>query len=142
MVEKFVIDASVGAKWFFKEESQDLSLNFYHRLRVKEIGLIVPDLFYVEMSNICWQRCRRRMINHNQADSILEEIMSVPFEGYSDKEFADVAFENAVRFGISVYDGVYIALAEACVVPLVTADEKLLKATKGSFDFILPLREH
>ncbi|MBI3999283.1 MAG: hypothetical protein HY351_01590, partial [Candidatus Omnitrophica bacterium] len=58
-----------------------------------------------------------------------------------DKELADVAVENAIQYEVTVYDGLYVALAEIYVAPLVTADNGILKALKNRFDFILPLEE-
>lgn len=60
---------------------------------------------------------------------------------YADFELADVALENALRFNISAYDGLYLALAEIYVAPLVTADETLLQACRGRFDFIESLKD-
>lgn len=140
-MKTFIIDSSVAAKWFFPEEEQDASLIFYQKIKKKEIRAIVPDLFYLEMSSICWKRLRKQMINYDSASAVIEKIAEVSFECYSDKELADIAFENAARFGISVYDAVYVALAEVYAAPLVTADKKLAAALNNRFDFILPLQE-
>ena len=67
--------------------------------------------------------------------------MKLSLERYSDRELSDVALENALQYGISVYDALYVSLAEIYVAPLVTADETLFKACKGRFDFILSLEE-
>jgi len=43
------------------------------------------------------------------------------------------AFDIATAFGQTVYDSIYVALAAASGAPLVTADERLLKALGASF---------
>lgn len=140
-MQTFVVDASVGAKWYFEEESQDIALTLLARAKNKEIKLIVPGLFYLEVGNICWKRFRRRIIQFDDAVAVLDKISRLPMERHSDHELAAAALENAIRFDIPIYDGIYVALAEVYVAPLVTADEGILRATKGRFDFVLPLRE-
>jgi len=48
-------------------------------------------------------------------------------------ELADAAFESALRFRHSVYDGLYLALARKTGADFITADEKLFNlASPGS----------
>ncbi|OGX03416.1 MAG: hypothetical protein A3G87_09165 [Omnitrophica bacterium RIFCSPLOWO2_12_FULL_50_11] len=140
-MERWIVDASVAAKWFFEEELQGQALALYRRLKDKEIEVIVPDLFYIEMASICRERIRRKMIRSHEASRIFKELIDIPLQRYSDYELSDIALENAVQFGISVYDAIYLSLAEIYVAPLVTADELLIKSCHRKFDFILPLRE-
>ncbi len=140
-MKSFVVDASVGAKWYFREEFQETAFDLLDQAEKREIKLIVPELFYLEIGNLCWKLFRRRKIQFDHAASVLDKVSALPLERYSDQELTDIALENAVRFDISIYDGVYLALAEIYVAPLVTADEGILKATKGRFDFIFSLKE-
>lgn len=73
--------------------------------------------------------------------NIFDHVMKFPLKRYPDYELADVAVENAAIYKISVYDSIYLSLAEIYVAPLVTADQSLIKVCKGRFDFLLPLSE-
>ena len=137
----FVLDASVGAKWFCQEALSEEASQLLERVVSREIRGVVPEFFFSELALVCVRRQRRKMITVAQALADLDEVMELPLESYPDKELLDVALENALRFGVSVYDGIYLALAKAFVAPLVTADETLLKACRGRFDFIESLQD-
>ena len=141
-MEKYIIDASVAAKWFFNDEPfKDHALILLDCLNSRQIKGVVPELFYSEFFSVCSNQLRKKKINFNDASKILDDLVDMPFERYPERDFAYISFVNAVRLGISVYDAVYISLAEIYAVPLVTADEVLIKACKNRFDFILPLSE-
>ncbi len=140
-MDSFVIDASVGVKWFFNEESSKQARNLIQRFERKEIKLIVPEFFYAELANVFRRRVRQKEIGIKSALEAFDALIAYSFDRYSDHELSDVALENALRLGISIYDALYIALAEIYVSPLITADEVLTRACRTRFDFILPLSE-
>ncbi|OGW84460.1 MAG: hypothetical protein A3C35_02925 [Omnitrophica bacterium RIFCSPHIGHO2_02_FULL_46_11] len=141
MMETYIVDASVGAKWFFKEENDQAAHYLLDRLEHRNVRLVVPDFFYIEIGNICWKRLQKRELNDSVALALVNRMASFPLVRYPDGELSDVAFENAIHYGISVYDAVYLSLAEIHLAPLITADDVLIKACKNRFDFILPLKE-
>ena len=140
-MNQYTLDASVGAKWLFDEELSEKAVLLLQELKQNKIEIIVPELFYVELGSICWSKVKRKQSALEYAVEGLDKILGFTLKTYPDQELADVALENALRFGISVYDGLYLALAEIYVAPLVTADEILLKACEGRFDFIESLQD-
>jgi len=54
-VSRYVVDASVGIKWFVPEIHSDAA----RRLLTEDSILLVPDLFFPEIGNILWKRVRR-----------------------------------------------------------------------------------
>jgi len=140
-VDTFILDASVGVKWFFHEEASDKALTFLERLDQKKIRIVVPEIFYMELASACWKREKKREISEEYAIKIPHRIESFSLEKYPDYELFGVALDNALHYEISVYDAVYLSLAEIYLAPLVTADQMLLKACQGRFDFIESLRD-
>ncbi len=140
-METYVVDASVGAKWFFSETGEEAASYLLQCLQRRKMKLIVPDFFYIEIGNVCRNRVRKKEINSSAALAIMDHVAQFPIARYPDGDLWDVAFENAIQFDISVYDALYIALAEIYTVPLITADEVLVKICKNRFDFILSLSE-
>ena len=140
-MEQRIVDASVGAKWFFEEKLQEKALHLIEGARQGLITLVVPEIFYVELASVCRKRVRRGTMSAGDAVDTFDRIVELPLTKCSDLELSDVALENALRFGISAYDGLYLALAEVYVSPLVTADETLLKACERKFDFIEALQD-
>jgi len=136
-VKEFILDASVGVKWLFKaEEGADRAALFIEKFERKEIKIYVPEFFYIELANACWVKVRKRLADIDSVVEGLDRILALSLTPYPDTELADVALENSLRFNISAYDGLYLALAEIYVAPLVTADERLLEICRGRFDFI------
>ena len=140
-METYVIDASVGLKWYFDEAGKESADFLADQLREKKIQLVVPEFFYAECANVLRTKVRRRMIKSADAIKMLDELLQLPLKRYSDWELSDSALEDALQWDLTVYDAMYVALAEIYVAPFVTADEQILKALRNRFDFILPLNE-
>lgn len=134
--ELFIIDASVGVKWFFREPGSEQSLQFLRRFNRNEIRLVVPEIFYLEVASACWKSIRRREVPFEVGIANLDDLLDLSLETYSDRELSDVALENALRFGVSVYDAIYLSLAEVYAAPFFTADRELFEKCKDRFDFI------
>ena len=126
-----VVDASVGVKWlgiFANEEFADRAKAFLERRTAGEISMLVPDLFWLEISNALCKVTRRNKCTSVEAGEALEEMQLLPLQTVSSTNLVRAAQEIAMRYGRSVYDSVYIALARETRSELVTADEKLANA--------------
>ena len=117
-----VIDASVAAKWFFQEEHSDAALS----LLGNPFELKAPDFLYLELENLLCKRTRRKELSIAEALEMEDEIRSMPISSYPSAELRDRAFELALETKSSVYDCLYLALAEALDGRMVTADGKVL----------------
>ena len=100
----FVIDASLAVKWLplFADEP-----------------LVAPAKRFLERSAIGEAK---------QALSVLEE---QPLATFSSMPLVNASLDIALRYGRSIYDSLYVALAVASHSELVTADEKLANALGG-----------
>jgi predicted nucleic acid-binding protein len=123
-----VIDASVVAKWFFQEEHYDAALS----LLGNPFELKAPDSLYLELENLLCKRTRRKELSIAEALEMEDEIRSMPISSYPSAELRDRAFELALETKSSVYDCLYLALAEALDGRMVTADGKFFQALGNS----------
>lgn len=140
-MERFIVDASVGVKWFFNEKDSELAKELLQRFKRREVRLIVPEFFFIELANVFWKRVKTKETTTGAALDAFDTLIGFSLERYSDHELSDVTFENALHHGISVYDALYLSLAEVYTAPVVTADEVLIKACEGRFDWITSLQE-
>lgn len=139
---EYIIDASVGTMWIIKEEGSSKAVRFLEHVGLNKCRLIVPEFFYCEVGNACWKGVQMKRLSWKDAVVGLDRILDLNLQRRSDSEFADVALENALYYRISVYDALYISLAETYVAPLVTADKNLIRACRAKkFDFIESLEE-
>ena len=124
----FVVDASVGVKWFVPEVFQSDA----QRLQNSAYQLHVPTLFDVEIANILWKKIRLGELTSPEADAILAQLPALPVTRYAEGSLLPSAFDLAVQTQRTVYDSLYVALAIQLNGLLVTADQKLFNALSST----------
>jgi len=127
-LSRLVVDASVAIKWYVPEVHSAAAA------RLLEGGneLLAPDLIFPEFGNILWKKRRMREIRETEARDILKALRTVPLEVYPSEPLLDAAFEIAISLDRSVYDSLYVALAESQDCRFVTADGKLHNALQNT----------
>jgi predicted nucleic acid-binding protein len=125
-VTRVVVDASVAVKWFVPEE---LAANA-HRLLAPEYELLAPDLLWAELGNVLWKKCRRQEFDPRTARRLLRDFSRVPIEYHASEPWTESALDLAIRHGVTVYDGLYLALAAGNGCRVVTADRRLREACR------------
>lgn len=124
-----VVDASVGIKLFVEEEYSDKVQNLFAQLADESPAeLYVPDLFYIECANILLKYTRRfkRPLEDSRAD--LADLNELALKSTSTADLMEVALTLAHDKKLTAYDACYAVLAHKLELPLVTADEPLVKA--------------
>jgi len=129
----FVVDASVGAKWWFPEEHHDAAV----RLRNPAHELHVPDLFDVEVCSVVCKRVRRKEITPAEGKRVFDQLERVPLRRHTDRKLLQLSFEIATATTRALYDCHYLALALTLEARMVTADDRFYQALRHS-----PLSEH
>jgi predicted nucleic acid-binding protein len=127
----FVLDASVAAKWMLPAGGEDLhaeAAEWLERLIENQISLVVPDLFWIETSNLTWRAVRLGRISKEDGLRSLADLRKRGLETISSLPLLGAALEIAFSYNRSVYDSIYVALAKDRSTSLVTADEKLANA--------------
>jgi predicted nucleic acid-binding protein len=136
----YVVDASVLVKWFLHEQEED-----------RDRAVALRDLHISGRSTIFIPQL-----------ALLEVLNAVRFSPKGDEEDGEMALEalhdlhletkppdldvlrkaNAIAWAykITIYDALYVALAEQVGYPLITADEVMVKRLKGH-SIVVPLRE-
>lgn len=132
MKGSLVVDASVAIKWFLPEiHSEAASLVLRSKL-----DLLAPDLIWPEVGNILWKKVLRKELRVQEAEGILKDFMRFPLQTYGSKFLLNSAWQLAHESGTTVYDSLYLALANHQGCSLVTADRKfyesVCKRTSGS----------
>ncbi len=127
-----VIDASVAAKWFFNEEHSGAALT----LLDNSFELVAPDFFFLEMDSLLCKRTRRQELSIREAFEMEDEIRSMPIQSHPSAALREKAFVLALETRNSIYDCLYLALAEALETRVVTADRKFFQSLQDG-----PLRD-
>jgi predicted nucleic acid-binding protein len=118
-----VVDASVAAKWVVAEAGSDAA----RRVLEGPGPLIAPDLLVAEVGNVLWKKVSRRAITRRHAQEALIWLPELFDRLFDSAALAPRALEIAAEHGATVYDSLYVALAEAAGsdAVLVTADAGL-----------------
>ena len=121
-----IVDASVGIKLFLVEPLSDRAAAlFAHLAAVPPARFYVPDLFYIECTNVLWKYTRRFGYPPETAQQDVADLVQLPLHTVSTGDLAGAALALAVTHEITAYDAAYVALAQQLSLPLVTADESL-----------------
>lgn len=136
----YILDASVAVKWFVEraESERDRALALRARHAAGIVHLSVPVSFPLEVANAL--RFNHRFVEADVVAAVqtLEDLgLDVRPLGI-DLLCKTVAI--AYAYQLTLYDAVYVALAEALGRPLLTADESLLKKMKGH-SMVIRLRD-
>jgi len=106
---------------------------FSKRWLDSKIHLIVPDFFWVELTNVLWKAVRRGHCTRERAVTALAALLDYQIPTISSLNLLYPSLKKAVLHGQSVYDSIYVVLAVEAEAQLVTADEKLANALAGHF---------
>ena len=138
--ERYVIDASVGIKLFVDEPLSDEAHELFARLAENAATrFYVPDLFYTECANILWKYVNRHGMPEAEARRDLRRLDDLALDCVPTAHILHPALRLALRHGITVYDATYVATARLVRAPLVTADERLIRAIGDKERLLLPL---
>ena len=124
----YVVDASVAVKWYLPEEHSQQAAT----LLAPDSVLWAPDLIYVEVGNVFWKRAQRGELDHERAKLFLSDFIASPLRIEDSPLLLEKAWDIASRYGRSVYDSLYLSLADKLGVPMVTADLRLYNAMQDT----------
>jgi predicted nucleic acid-binding protein len=133
-----IVDASVGIKKFIIDPLTPKVDQLFAHLRDRDTQLYVPDLFYIECTNIAWKYIRARLYDQNEAEANLADLKLLRFIKTPTADLMLEALAISVAHGISAYDACYVALSQQKTAPLLTQDQRLVNALKTT-DFDVQL---
>jgi len=98
--------------------------------------LAAPHLMPAEAANVLRRAAAAREISADVGALALVDLTDLPFALFPYQPFASRTWE--LRANVTVYDGWYVALAEALEAPLATLDVRLSRAVGPSCRFVVP----
>lgn len=139
MAEKkvFILDASVAVKWFTREPLREEAVTIRRMYSEGAIELEAPSLLFYEVINALRYNPTLGIKDVNTALRLLEDMQIIIHEFSG--QLASKAIEIAYKYGITIYDATYVALALIRDATLYTADEEIV--SKISQENIKHLKE-
>src|SRR5262245_1580724 len=129
----YVIDAGVVVKWFIPETDTAKARRLLELFHQGAAALMAPDLLIPEAANVFWKRADRNDITAQEAADNLNDLLSINLPLIASSILAPVAMAIARTYRRSVYDCLYLALAQDRGCDLNTTDERLVNAVGAQF---------
>lgn len=131
-----VIDSSVIAKWLFPEPLQLQARAVCQDWESSRVELIAPNLMFVEVGNIIWKKQRLGLITPEEATSSIFDLLDLEIPTVESQVILAEAYSLAERFDRTVYDALYLALAQVNSASIITADLRLYNAVASKLDCV------
>jgi predicted nucleic acid-binding protein len=133
-----VIDASVAAKWYLRDEELLVEADrFQQQAAAGILPISAPHVSRHEVANTLATAIRSGRTTEELARVSLSAYVALPVSLEADPEWLlQRARQFAVRFSIAIYDATYLALGEAAGAAVVTADRKLCDLVRDDLSFV------
>lgn len=135
-MRRFVLDASVIAKWFIDEEDTDRALAIRSLYAEGKIGLLLPILVLYELGNVLVKHPSTGVEDTKLALQALLDLqikLGSPVETELLENIVRISKEHHVTF----YDATYVSLSEWHGIGFITADRKLYEKIRSRFRVLL-----
>lgn len=124
----FVLDASVAASWCFPDESHANAEAAFGL--ISQESALAPALLWFELRNVLLMGERRNRLSEAQTARFLKYMSELPIEEDRDPDDS-LVLALARTHRLSVYDAVYLELAQRRALPLATLDRALMNAARA-----------
>lgn len=140
LLMQLVVDASVAVKWFVEEEdAQRASL-----LANGTEEIHCPRLLASEVGSALWRKVLQGQLELGDARTGLESLARMPITWHADEALGADCLRLAFAHDRTVYDSMYLALANRLNARLVTADLRFANALAATDagSMVLRLRDY
>jgi predicted nucleic acid-binding protein len=124
-----VADASVIVKWFVEEDYTKNALKIRKDYMTGTIDIWSTQLMPFEVLNVLRYNQHLGQEEVGKASRSLSKFKVALYPILD--EIAELSIQDALRYGLSVYDSSYLALSKFFDKELYTADEKMLSKVRG-----------
>jgi predicted nucleic acid-binding protein len=92
--------------------------------------LLCPEIALAEMAQVLWKKEQAGYLTPEEADEVFDAFLDLPLRVITHRELLPDARILSRRHRLTVYDGLFLALAHQRESRLFTADEELAEAAR------------
>ena len=141
-----VVDASVALKWLLEEEHSEKALALLEDCLLAGVALVGPPHLQGEVANALYRRMQRSgpdSITRAEAEDALEKFLAIPIQIVSSEDLYTRSFAFALQAGLrSLYDSIYVVLAQLLNAELWTDDRRLLNVLGRTAPWVRGIRDY
>jgi predicted nucleic acid-binding protein len=121
-----VIDASAAIEWVLQTaKGAEIEARIFRKAGVAPL-LHAPHLIDVEVVQVLRKHVAKRFLSEVRGETAMQDFLQIPLRRYPHSILLPRVWE--VRKNLTSYDAVYVALAEALEMPLLTCDASIADA--------------
>jgi predicted nucleic acid-binding protein len=100
---------------------------FFHGVERGLNTAIAPELLMAEAANVILKKSQNGELNPDEARQLMSDILTMPIRLFRHSPLILRSMELASQHNLTVYDGLFVALAVQHSAILFSADERMLK---------------
>lgn len=128
------VDASLVIKWLTPETDSAAAIQLFDRWRRQKEVLIGPLLLDYEVGSALCSKVKQGLLSAARLTPLLAFYRRLPIQLQHELHLLDQAIALALSFeGTSIYDCMYLALAQFQSVDYYTCDRKFFEKVKGPY---------
>jgi|SRR5579884_678810 len=139
-----VVDASVAAKWLLRDESDTAIADaLLRRCDAGDLLFYAPEQIDVEIA----ASLRRAVLNERISAVAAEQSLAhwlgplrTRLRLATNIDLLPLALPRSLALGVTLFDALYVVLAEELRVPLIVADDRLVRSSVAGLPFVRALR--
>ncbi|GAP97544.1 type II toxin-antitoxin system VapC family toxin [Leptolyngbya sp. NIES-2104] len=123
----YVVDASVVIQYAITQQYTPESRNLISQM-YQGSQLHIPEFCLLECTNVLWKAVRFDNLAVTIATQIVRELQRLPFQIESVASLLPDALQIGLTHQLAIYDSLYITLAQQLDIPLISVDERQVRA--------------
>ncbi len=127
-MKAFVLDANVAIEWVIGETPTPVGQRAQEAFA--DMPVTAPGLFWAETRNILLIKERKGGLDRTEVRAILSSLDGLNVE-YDDAFDPDQTLALGATHGLTIYDALYLELAQRRTAPLATNDRALRRAAEA-----------
>jgi predicted nucleic acid-binding protein len=140
----YVVDASVITQVLITDTDTPRAIALFRQIKPSD-RIHVPEFCRLECANALWKQVRFQGMPQTEAEQPADDLLALPLRVIPVTGLLKQALPIGLANQLALYDSVYIALAHHLDCPLITADQRQLRAAltagiaaKPITDFLIP----
>lgn len=122
--QKKVIDASILAKWFLNEQDSEKARSIRKEHLEENTIIIIPELAILEVINVL----KYKGGTEKELDIVNNVLWNTELKiERTTQQILKKAIENSIKYDITLYDSLYVAISQLYGSVLITSDSELFK---------------
>jgi predicted nucleic acid-binding protein len=135
---KLIIDTSVAEKWYVPNPDTAKALRLRIDFHAQLHELLAPDTLLAECAGVVVNAEKKTLIDPGEAVESIRDLLVVGIAMHASAPLLRRAAEISFLTRLTVASSLYVALAEQMKCQLLTAQLKVIRATRKHFSFVLP----